>query len=48
MSLIEDGHEIQLEAESGMIAKNQDVNVQTPISFENLSKLMQRGDIICE
>ncbi|KAB8304183.1 hypothetical protein EYC80_003602 [Monilinia laxa] len=46
MSLIEDGYEIQLEAESGMISKNQDVNVQTPISFENLSKLMQRGDII--
>ncbi|TGO54971.1 hypothetical protein BOTNAR_0255g00110 [Botryotinia narcissicola] len=43
---IEDSYSIQLEAESGMILKNQDVNVQLPISFENLTYLMQRGDFI--
>lgn len=48
MNIIEDGYSIQLEAESGMILKNQDVNVQSPISFENLTYLMQRGDMICE
>ncbi|TGO35048.1 hypothetical protein BHYA_0172g00110 [Botrytis hyacinthi] len=46
MNIIEDGYSIQLEAESGMILKNQDVNVQLPISFENLTYLMQRGDLI--
>lgn len=46
MNLIEDGYTIQLEAEHGKISKNQDINVQTPISFEDLSKIMQRGDIV--
>ncbi|KAF7888024.1 uncharacterized protein EAF02_002565 [Botrytis sinoallii] len=41
MNIIEDGYSIQLEAESGMILKNQDVNVQSLISFENLTYLMQ-------
>lgn len=48
MNIIEDGYLIQLEAESGMIHENQDANVQLPISFENLTYLMQRGDLICE
>ncbi|QSZ37477.1 hypothetical protein DSL72_008575 [Monilinia vaccinii-corymbosi] len=48
MTLMQDGYEIQLEAESGMISRNQqDIHhVHGPISFEDLSKLMQRGDII--
>ncbi|ESZ91431.1 hypothetical protein SBOR_8185 [Sclerotinia borealis F-4128] len=46
VNMIEDGYSIQLEAESGLISKMQNVNVQIPIPFERLSKIIQRGDII--
>lgn len=48
LNLVGDGYGIQIEAESSVITKFQHVNVQTPITFESLSKVIQRGDIICE